>query len=30
MTFGYVAAKHIARTSEINQQDPSIFLGGSK
>jgi 3-oxosteroid 1-dehydrogenase len=30
MTFGYVAAKHIASTSEINQQDPSIFQGGSK
>ena len=30
MTFGYVAAKHIASTSEINQQDSSIFQGGSK
>jgi succinate dehydrogenase/fumarate reductase flavoprotein subunit len=30
MTFGYVAAKHIASTSEINQQDRSIFQGGSK
>jgi 3-oxosteroid 1-dehydrogenase len=30
MTFGYVAAKHIASTSEIDQQDRSIFQGGSK
>ena len=30
MTFGYVAAKHIAGTSETNQQDRSIFQGGSK
>ena len=30
MTFGYVAAKHIASTSESNQQDRSIFQGGSK
>jgi succinate dehydrogenase/fumarate reductase flavoprotein subunit len=30
MTFGYVAAKHIASTSEINQHDRSIFQGGSK
>jgi 3-oxosteroid 1-dehydrogenase len=30
MTFGYVAARHIASTSEINQQDRSIFQGGSK
>jgi succinate dehydrogenase/fumarate reductase flavoprotein subunit len=30
MTFGYVAAKHIASTSEINDQDRSIFQGGSK
>jgi len=30
MTFGYVAAKHLASTSEINQQDRSIFQGGSK
>jgi 3-oxosteroid 1-dehydrogenase len=30
MTFGYIAAKHIASTSEINQHDPSIFQGGSK
>jgi succinate dehydrogenase/fumarate reductase flavoprotein subunit len=30
MTFGYVAAKHIASASEINQEDPSIFQGGSK
>ena len=29
MTFGYVAAKHIASTSGINQQDRSIFQGGS-
>jgi len=30
MTFGYVAAKHLASTSENNQQDRSIFQGGSK
>jgi len=30
MTFGYVAAKHIASTTEIDQQDRSIFQGGSK
>jgi succinate dehydrogenase/fumarate reductase flavoprotein subunit len=30
MTFGYVAAKHIAQTSETKQQDDSIFQGGSK
>jgi 3-oxosteroid 1-dehydrogenase len=30
MTFGYVAAKHIASTSEIDQQDRTIFQGGSK
>jgi hypothetical protein len=30
MTFGYVAAKHIASKSEINQQDRSILQGGSK
>lgn len=30
MTFGYVAAKHIASTSEIDQKDRSIFQGGSK
>ena len=30
MTFGYVAAKHLASTSETNQQDRSIFQGGSK
>ena len=30
MTFGYVAAEYIASTSDINQQDPSIFQGGSK
>jgi 3-oxosteroid 1-dehydrogenase len=29
MTFGYVAAKHIAGTTESNQQDRSIFQGGS-
>jgi 3-oxosteroid 1-dehydrogenase len=29
MTFGYVAAKHIASTSDVNEQDPSIFQGGS-
>jgi len=30
MTFGYVAAKHIADTSEINQKDRTIFQGGSQ
>jgi len=30
MTFGYVAARHIASTSEIDQQDRSIVQGGSK
>jgi succinate dehydrogenase/fumarate reductase flavoprotein subunit len=30
MTFGYVAAKHIASTPDLNQQDRSIFQGGSK
>jgi 3-oxosteroid 1-dehydrogenase len=30
MTFGYVAAKHIASTTEIDQQDRTIFQGGSK
>jgi 3-oxosteroid 1-dehydrogenase len=30
MTFGYVAAKHIASTSEIDQRDRTIFQGGSK
>jgi succinate dehydrogenase/fumarate reductase flavoprotein subunit len=29
MTFGYVAAKHIASTTDIDQQDRSIFQGGS-
>jgi len=30
MTFGYVAAKHIASTTESDQQDRSIFQGGNK
>jgi succinate dehydrogenase/fumarate reductase flavoprotein subunit len=30
MTFGYVAANHIAQTSDLDQQDRSIFQGGSK
>ena len=30
MTFGYVAAKHIAGTSDLTQQDRTIFQGGSK
>jgi succinate dehydrogenase/fumarate reductase flavoprotein subunit len=29
MTFGYVAAKYIASTTDIDQQDRSIFQGGS-
>ncbi len=30
MTFGYVAAKHLANTSETNHQDHSIFQGGKQ